>query len=168
MQVGCIPDAWLSTEQYMDIARQPVPDHQEVMVEPPADDDASAARRPEMLFVDLQELLDGYDLEEATRQHVDDVLERMGEDTEQARALDVASFSTPIALAREDGEAASTRAQARVGAGHTLVVFVVRVPRAQLDIVLSHVSARDSRQPRLDMLAICSSLCVLDWGLFGS
>lgn len=166
MDVGCVPEDWLDTEQYMDIARQPVPDNQEILVEPLADSDTK--RKPVMLFVDLQEMLDVPDLKQATLQHVDDILERMGERVLQSAAARVELVPSPRAVEREDNQSASAFVEVLLGAELKLTMFLVRVPRADVDIVLSTVIRRDCDASGPDMHAICNSLRVVDWGLFAS
>lgn len=166
MDVGCVPEDWLDTEQYMDVARQPVPDNQEILVEPLADGDTK--RKPVMLFVDLQEMLDAPDVKQATWQHVEDIVERMGEPALQSAAGQVAIIPSPSAVEREDGESASAFVEVLFGTEHKLTVFLVRVPRADVDIIFSAVTRRECDFSGPDMPAICNSLRVLDWGLFTS
>ncbi|KAG8466329.1 hypothetical protein KFE25_002085 [Diacronema lutheri] len=165
MEVSSVPDGWLDTEQYMDAARQPVPDNQEILVEPLPDGDVLI--KPSILFVDLHEMVDAPDVQHATWRHVEDILERMGTpspcDTSPAR---VASFPPPGAVARDDREAAAATVEIELGAAQVLTAYVVRVPRARVDIVLSAVLRTGSGAPVLDLAGVCSSLAVIDWGLF--
>lgn len=162
-----VPDAWLDTEQYMDIAHQPVPDNQELFVEPLADGDFR--RKPVILFVDLQEALPG-SLDEKVRAHVEDLLERNGHPAASDRAAQVAvsPAARPGALVEHDAQAAMASAQAALGGTELLTIVVISVPRARSDIVLSAVTHSDREIQELDVLAIASSLQVLDWELFRS
>ncbi|KAJ1618757.1 hypothetical protein T492DRAFT_1090423, partial [Pavlovales sp. CCMP2436] len=165
MEVGGVPALWLDTGQYMDIARRPVPDSQEVFVEPLADGDV-VRRKPDIVFIDLQEMADVPTVVEAAWQHVEDILDRMEEAPAQRDAFTVAPAPTPRAVARDDPGAAAAAVEIPFGASQRLTVCVVRVPRASVDIVLSRVRGAGDEASQLDLSAVCASLRVLDWGLF--
>jgi hypothetical protein len=159
-----VPDSWLDTEQYMDIAHQPVPDNQELFVEPLADGDFR--RKPVILFIDLQEAVTG-SIDDKVRGHVEDLLERNGHPAARERAAQIAiSPARPGAIVEDDETAAVAFAREALSDTELLTVVVISVPRAQTDIVLSAISHSDREIQELDVHTIAASLRILDWELF--
>jgi hypothetical protein len=163
MTIGCVPESWLDTEQYMDIAHQPVPDNQELLVEPLLD--GATRQKPVIVFVDLQEEVEG-SFDDKVKSHVEDILDRLGHP--QARERATQARAEPVqasALAEDDPKVVAGCVCEALSSTELLTVVVISVPRAHTDIVLSAVSRSD--RECLDVRAAASSLRVLDWSLFG-
>jgi hypothetical protein len=50
-----VPEHWLDTEAFMDLAHRPVPDNQEIFLEPV--DESCKHRQPTTLFIDILEVV---------------------------------------------------------------------------------------------------------------
>lgn len=157
-----VPSTWLGTDEYMDIARQPVPDNQEVLIEPPS---AEAPARPATLFIDLTEPA-GADATSAVLEHLKDILDRM-EAGEPPAGLEPSRLTPPPRVLQDDPSAVASVVDIDLApTGPQLTICVVHVPRAQVDVVLTAIGAPPTRGGVLDARTVCASLYIADWGLF--
>lgn len=186
VRLAGIPTDWLDTDAFMDIARRPVPDNQEIIIEPlkryPAMESevgaeaGRAAAGANVVFVDLMEGSDdGQEKEEANidmvvggrhrvLDHLDDVALRMGLHVD-ARSITAEEGTVPAKIASAEAKATTSRVRVALSAERELAMMCTHIPRASVDIVLTFVLDAQGRT-LVDADAVHAALEVADWGLF--
>jgi len=163
------PRDWLDTDAFMYIIRRPVPDNQEVFVEPQgAKDENSLESKPVALFVDILEAVDGVPKEKLPHFHAQEILKRDGRDAE-ASSLELSEAS----VVEVGGIGADRRVTVTMAVfeGCDIEIAVVCLPAVSSQVIISmHGRIRALERSCTSVPgvgAVAQTLQIHDWGLFG-